>query len=113
MFRGNTDPITALSRGVIPAESPFPAETRGLASVVRDLAATMRPMDTLSPLLTSQEVADLLGVPLRTVQDWRRLRRGPKFARIGRHARYTAADVAAFIAQRTVDPAADAHGRPA
>jgi len=38
--------------------------------------------------LTQQQVADLLQVPARTVEDWRQTRSGPPWLKIGRHVRY-------------------------
>jgi excisionase family DNA binding protein len=53
-------------------------------------------------LLTPDELAAHLGVPPRTVRDWRRTPGlGPQPTRVGRHVRYTPADVAAWLlAQR-------------
>ena len=38
-------------------------------------------------LLTSRQVADLLRVPLCTVEDWRVTRSGPPWLKLGRHVR--------------------------
>lgn len=49
-------------------------------------------------LLTQQEVAKLLGVSRRTLEDWRLTKTGPAFLKLGyRTVRYTADDVRAFI----------------
>lgn len=42
------------------------------------------------------DVADYLGVPLRTLDQWRYLGKGPRFRRVGRHVRYRWADVDAW-----------------
>lgn len=53
----------------------------------------------MDPLLTSQQVADLLAVELRTVEDWRARGVGPRFVRVGRRmVRYRPADVESYVA---------------
>lgn len=56
----------------------------------------------MSKLLTPHEVAELLGVPRRTLDQWAYLGRGPAFVRIGRYRRYTPEAVAEFVAARSV-----------
>jgi excisionase family DNA binding protein len=51
----------------------------------------------LAPLLTPQQVSEYLHVPLGTLANWRYQGRGPAFVRFGRHVRYRAADVTAWI----------------
>ncbi len=51
-------------------------------------------------LMTPQEVADFLQVPVATVQLWRAKRTGPRGYRVGRHVRYRREDVEAWLAQR-------------
>lgn len=48
--------------------------------------------------LTPVDLADLLGVPVETVYQWRRKRTGPQGFRIGRHLRYDPQDVARWVA---------------
>ncbi|MFE5139068.1 helix-turn-helix domain-containing protein [Streptomyces fagopyri] len=50
--------------------------------------------------LTPGDIADMFGVPLETVYQWRRKRTGPPGFRIGKHLRYDPADVRAYVAQR-------------
>jgi excisionase family DNA binding protein len=65
-------------------------------------------------LLTPTEVAEMLGIPDRTLDQWRYLRRGPAFVKIGRHARYHPEDVAAWIAaQRRGGEGVARNGAPA
>lgn len=45
------------------------------------------------PLASQDEVAAYLGVPKRTVIDWRRRGIGPRGRKVGRHVRYRWADV--------------------
>ena len=57
-------------------------------------------------LLTPDEVAEILGVPKTTLYRWRYHGEGPESMRIGRHLRYRAGAVEAFISQRENDGAA-------
>lgn len=56
---------------------------------------------TLSPLLTPQEVAEILGVDVETLNVWRCTKRyNLPYVKAGRLVRYRASDVAAFIENR-------------
>ena len=53
----------------------------------------------LSPL----EAAAYLGIPKKTLADWRLNRRGPRFARISRrYVRYALADLDAWIVSKQI-----------
>lgn len=54
----------------------------------------------MEKLLSPAEVAELLGVPLGTVYKWNQQRTGPPVLHVGKHARYRAADVEAWLASR-------------
>lgn len=56
-------------------------------------------------LMTAQQVARLLGVSTETLRKWRAKRKCLPYVRVGRHIRYRAADVAAFVERGTVMPA--------
>ena len=56
--------------------------------------------DGLGRLLTINEVAELLGVPVATIYRWRHVGDGPPGYRIGRHVRYRRADVETWIESR-------------
>lgn len=49
-------------------------------------------------LLTALQVSRILGVPVSTVEAWRRLRIGPPAVRASAHQRYFAHELAAWIA---------------
>jgi excisionase family DNA binding protein len=51
-------------------------------------------------LLTTEEVANWLRVPVATVRQWRANRDGPRGHRVGRHIRYRRSDVEAWLAKR-------------
>ncbi|KUL52299.1 helix-turn-helix transcriptional regulator [Streptomyces sp. NRRL S-1521] len=53
--------------------------------------------------LTPDDIAELFGVPLETVYQWRKKRTGPPGFRIGKHVRYDPADVYAFVAQQRAE----------
>ena len=51
----------------------------------------------LRRLLWAEEVAVLLGVPVKTLHQWRYKGVGPAGMRVGRHLRYRVVDVEAWI----------------
>lgn len=57
-------------------------------------------MEQRDRLLTVQELAEYLGVPVATLYQWRYRREGPPGFRVGRHVRYRRADVEDWIEQR-------------
>lgn len=54
----------------------------------------MKPLDRL---LSVQELAEYLGVPVTTIYTWRHRSQGPPGLRVGRHLRYRRRDVEAWI----------------
>lgn len=64
--------------------------------------STQHPPDRL---LTPQEVADYLGIPLTTLFRWRwDGGKGPRGHRVGRHLRYRSEDVEAWLAEQADEP---------
>lgn len=51
----------------------------------------------LEPLLSVEELSDYLGVPVRTLYDWRVDHRGPKAVHAGRALRYPESAIRAWI----------------
>lgn len=49
------------------------------------------------PLWGVEEVSTYLGVPIRTLYQWRTKNYGPPGERVGRHLRYRASDVVAWF----------------
>ncbi len=47
--------------------------------------------------LTQCEVAEVLRVPVRTVEDWRLTRSGPPWVKLGKHVRYEQAELLAWV----------------
>jgi excisionase family DNA binding protein len=60
-------------------------------------------METLDQLLTAQELADYLGVPLATIYAWRYRGEGPPGFRAGKHLRFRRSDVDQWINDRLED----------
>jgi excisionase family DNA binding protein len=54
-------------------------------------------------LLSPQQLADYLAVPVATVYRWRHESTGPRGIRVGKHVRYRRRDVEEWLANRT-DP---------
>ena len=59
-------------------------------------------METQERLLTVEELADYLGVPVPTLYQWRYRREGPPGFRVGRYIRYRPTDVQQWI-ERQLD----------
>lgn len=58
-------------------------------------------MDTVDRLMTLAELADMLGVPVNTVYQWRARGEGPPGYRIGRHVRYRRTAVETWLETQT------------
>jgi excisionase family DNA binding protein len=61
------------------------------------------------PLGTTAEVAAYLGVPEKTLVEWRYKGKGPRYTRVGRYVRYRWTDCESWLDSN----ASDAGGRPA
>ena len=53
--------------------------------------------DDDAEIMTGQQVADLLQVSPRTLEEWRQTRTGPPYRRMGRHVRYLRREVLAWF----------------
>ena len=73
--------------------------------VRRDCAA-VNGLVRVMELLHAVDVAELLGIPVATLANWRASGKGPPYPRVGRHVRYRANDVEAWIAGRVRYPEA-------
>lgn len=51
----------------------------------------------LEKLLSPDELVELLGIPKRTIYNWRLRGEGPPAVRVGRHLRYRPSDVEAWL----------------
>ncbi len=57
-------------------------------------------MTSLDRLLTVQDLADYLDVPVATIYAWRYRRQGPQGFRVGKHLRFRRSDVERWIEDR-------------
>lgn len=48
-------------------------------------------------IMTGEQVAELLQVSPRTIEEWRQANSGPPFRRVGRHVRYLRSEVLAWF----------------
>ncbi|MCH7585479.1 MAG: helix-turn-helix domain-containing protein [Acidobacteria bacterium] len=62
-------------------------------------------MSQLDPLLSVQDLAVYLDVPVATIYAWRYHRQGPPGLKVGRHVRYRQGDVDRWINDRVLDEA--------
>lgn len=56
-----------------------------------------------SEILTPEQVAELLHVSPRTMEEWRRTRTGPPWRRMGRHVRYLRREVLVWFEELDSD----------
>lgn len=54
-------------------------------------------------LMTIEQVAEALAVPVRTLRHWRAAGRGPCAIRIGKHLRYSEVEVARWLGRQAAD----------
>ncbi len=57
-------------------------------------------MNNLEPLLSAQDLAQFLHVPIATIYAWRYRRQGPPGFRVGRHLRYRQSDLERWITKQ-------------
>ena len=57
-------------------------------------------MESIDRLLTVEDLAEYLEVPVATIYAWRYHRQGPPGFRVGRHLRFRWSDVEAWIEDR-------------
>ncbi len=55
-------------------------------------------------LIRPTDLAELLGVPVATLANWRCAGKGPPFLKVGRYVRYRPRDVERWIAARVTTP---------
>jgi len=60
------------------------------------------PRDWMSP----QDLADWLGVPVKSIYVWRQTGRGPRGTRVGKHIRFSRQAIADWLAQQDSEGAA-------
>jgi len=84
----------------------------GRAAHLAGMKTQPRAVSGLDPLLSIEDLAEYLGVPVTTIYDWRVGGKGPCGVRVGRHVKFTVSDVPAWIdAQRESRPGEHPDGR--
>jgi excisionase family DNA binding protein len=63
-------------------------------------------MSDTRALWTSEEVAEVLQMPVRTLERWRHVGSGPRYIAMGRHIRYRWSDVEAWLEAQAAKSAA-------
>jgi excisionase family DNA binding protein len=56
---------------------------------------------TATPLVSPDELAAELGIPVKTLAEWRSRRLGPVYLRVGRHVRYRREAIDAWLDGQT------------
>lgn len=51
----------------------------------------------MEPMMTPTQVAEWLDVSTNTLSQWRYMRSGPAFYKVGRHVRYKQSEVSAWL----------------
>jgi len=59
-------------------------------------------------LLTTEQAAEFLNRPVRTLEDWRYRGGGPPFVKMGRAVRYRPSDLEEWVDTRTVESTSEA-----
>ncbi|WP_374215326.1 helix-turn-helix transcriptional regulator [Streptomyces sp. NEAU-Y11] len=60
------------------------------------------------PLASAQEVADYLGVPIKTLYGWKQKGTGPRLMKVGKHLKARWSDVETWLDQQSQDKGAAA-----
>jgi predicted DNA-binding transcriptional regulator AlpA len=61
-----------------------------------------KPMSAItSSLLTTKQAAEMLGLSPNTLNQWRNLKRGPKFIKISKSVRYSPHELESYLEQQT------------
>ncbi len=54
--------------------------------------------------LNETRVAELMGLAVQTLRNWRYLRKGPPYLKIGRSVRYKSDDIDNYLTSKKIDP---------
>jgi excisionase family DNA binding protein len=68
-----------------------------------EYASSVADRDIRQPLATRRDVAEYLGIPEGTVEQWGSRGHGPAYIRVGRHVRYRWSDIDSWLCSREVD----------
>ncbi|MGO1407967.1 MAG: helix-turn-helix transcriptional regulator [Brachybacterium sp.] len=62
------------------------------------------PIEHLHPLISVQELAEYLDVPVQRIYDWRKAGTGPRGFRFGRELRFRVSDVEHWLDEQAESP---------
>lgn len=79
---------------------PNDSQCSGTSAHLVDMNTLSNHLAALEPLLSTEELADYLGVPVKTIYEWRTGGHGPCAVRVGRHLKFAVSDVQAWVAQQ-------------
>lgn len=80
----------------------------GEVAHLMDMNTPSPALSGLEPLISVDELSEYLGIPVRTIYDWRLTGHGPRGLRVGRHLKFAVSDVAAWVdAQREASAPGD------
>jgi excisionase family DNA binding protein len=57
----------------------------------------------IEKMITIEEFAEALGVPVQTVYSWNSQGVGPRYVKVGKHCRFRPAEIQKWLESRTVD----------
>ena len=69
-------------------------------------------MNKLVALLGEEEAAIVLGLAVQTLRNWRSVRKGPPYLKLGRAIRYDPADLETYRENRKITPEAETRREP-
>lgn len=72
------------------------------------MKTSARTISGLEPMLSIEELAEYLALPVRTLYDWRQSGRGPRAIHVDRQLRYFVSDVQAWLEEQREPAPADA-----
>ena len=75
-----------------------------MGNVLEPLEPSSNSPGTADPLLSAQQLALYLDVPIATIYAWRYHGEGPPGFRVGRHLRYRWSDVEGWISDQLAQP---------
>ena len=58
----------------------------------------------MSPVVSDDRAAEVMGVAVQTLRNWRHQGRGPAYLKIGRSVRYQLEDLKRFMENKRIDP---------
>ncbi len=58
----------------------------------------------MSPVVSDDRAAEMIGVAVQTLRNWRHQRKGPAYLKIGRCVRYQLEDLKRFMENKRIDP---------